>query len=272
MSYAPTPTGYRVDIGDAIARAYQTLLDNFQLAFEFAWLPFLLVLAVEVVVRVIEINLAAQLAAWMIGGGFFGLIMALILTSLILVVGFLVFGSIFAVRWHRFVLLGETSADLSLPPGWAAFVFTGVKLGLMALAGYIVLILIALLPPHVLTGLLLLIGVIAMGFLALRVSLAFPAAAIDQPIEFRTAWDMLEGNYWQLLVCVLACLLPFGVVRAIIGYIGLGSHLVIWIILQAVSLAVAFAGIAVLAALLSDVYRGIAGPARDARVRTAYRP
>ena len=90
----------------------------------------------------------------------------------------------------------------------------------------------------------------------MRVSLVFPAAAIERPITLREGWDVMAGNYWRLFACILGCYLPFGVVHYIVDKIGSDVPSILWIVFQAAALAVSFAGVAVVAAMLSDVYRG----------------
>lgn len=244
MSYWPAASGNQIDMADAIVRAYRNLLDRPQLAVELGWLPWALIVGTEF------------LAFILAGGGIFGLL----LSSLVRGAGFLVFGTVFVVRWQRLILLEEVRSDTLFPPGWAPSIIAVIKLGLLILLGFIVLSVLAALPPHVLTGPLAVIGGIALALASLRFSLVFPAAAIEHPMDFRTAWDRLTGNYWRLLGCTIACSLPFGIAQAILNKIAFGSSWVVLLILQAVSLAVVFAGTAVIAGLQADIYRRIVGP------------
>lgn len=242
MSY-PSPGSYQIDVIDQVGRAYRVTLDHARLAVEMALLPYAIVLA------------AALIALAAAHGGLFGWVLAAGLNALAL----LVFGAVFLVRWHRFVLLGETVGGGPMPPGWTAFLIALIKLGAAMVVVWLALVLLAVLPPHFVTAPLSIIGGVALGFVALRVSLVFPAAAIERPIEFRTAWDWLAGNFWRFFVCVLACYLPFAVVQLVIGVIGGLFPALFWILFEALRLAVSFAGAAVVAALLSHVYREIAG-------------
>ena len=180
----------------------------------------------------------------------------MILALLVQAGGFAVFGTVFIVRWHRFILLGETTPESLFPPGWATFFLTAVKIGLLAFVGVLVLVLIAAIPPHFLTVLIAIAGYIALAFAVARLSLVFPAAAIERPISLREAWDLLAGNYWRLFACLLACYVPFGIVHYIVNQIAGGAPSILWIVFQAIGLAVSFAGVAVVASLMSDVYRG----------------
>jgi hypothetical protein len=242
MSVMASPSEQKIDIAASVRAAYTAVMDNARLAVDLAWLPFAILVGVEIV-------------AWLAGGGgWFGMILALLVRA----GGFAVFGTVFIVRWHRFILLGQTTNETLIPPGWSTFFLTAVKIGLTVFVGAFVLVLIAAVPPHFLTALIAIAGYIALALASARVSLAFPAAAIERPISLREAWDLMAGNYWRLFACLVACYLPFGVVHYIIvDKIGGELPSILWIIFQIVGLAVSFAGVAVVASLLSDIYRGL---------------
>jgi len=241
MSYSPTPRTYRVDVADETIGAYRTVLDNARLLVEIALLPFAIILA-------------AELSMLILPGGAFGRLVAALLNAAAL----LVFGTVFVVRWHRFVLLGESVAGGLLPPGWGAFLLTTIKLAVPVFICWIVLVFIAVLPPHLLTLPLTAIGGIALTLAAMRVALAFPAAAVERPVGLMTAWQWIEGNFWRLFVCLVMCNLPFVVARYVITRIGLSFPGIFWIVFEGLQLAVLFAGVAVVASLLSHIYREIA--------------
>jgi hypothetical protein len=249
MSYlSVAPGSYRIDVVDEVGRAYRAVLDNVQLVGEMAFLPYLIVLA-------------AELLAWLVtGGGFFGRLLAGLIHAVVL----LIFGTVFIVRWHRFVLLGESVSGGLIPSGWTPFVIAGIKLGIVLVAGWVALIVVAALPPHFLTNPRSMIGGIALALLALRLSLIFPAAAIERPLGLQAAWGWVEGNFWRLFACALACYLPFVVVQLVLGWIAAIFPSLLWIVFEALRLATAFVGSAVVAALLSHVYREIAATSAPA--------
>jgi hypothetical protein len=242
MSYPPAPRTYQIDVIDQVGRAYGAVFGRAQLVGEMALLPYLIVLAIGFVALLFS------------GGGYAGHALA----ALIGAVGHLVFGSVFLVRWHRFLLLGEAVSGGLIPPGYGDFMIAAIKLFAIGIAAIILVTVIGLLPPHVLTGLLSLIGGIAIGFTMLRVALIFPAAAIGRPIALRTAWDLMAGNYWRLFAGAFACVLPFAVLQTAIYAIAAAFPSMLWIVFEAARLAVSFAGLAVLYAMLSHLYRDIA--------------
>jgi hypothetical protein len=241
MSYAAPSYDSKIDIGASVRAAYATVFDNARLAVELAWLPLAILLGIEIL-------------AFLLGGG--GLL-GRALGGLIHAVGFIVFSTVFAVRWHRFVLIGENIAVGLFPPGFAGFVVAAIKIGVAVAVGYIVLAVIAVLPPHILTVPLAVIGGIALALASVRVSLIFPAAAVERPISLRQAWHLMTGNYWRLFACVLLCALPFGIVNYLAEQIGGTLPWVLWFVFEAIGMAVMFAGLAVVASLLSDLYRGL---------------
>ena len=246
MSYSASPdVTYRIAIGDAASRAYGSVLNNFRLAAAFAWLPLAIVLGMEVIGLIVG------------GGGFVGRILA----SLAGVIGFLLFGTTFAVRWSRFILLGEKQSGELFPPGWRPMMVVTVKICLGILAGAVVVALIAMPAPFWLKILIWALGALAIVILSPRFFLAFPGAAIERPLALRGAWDVIEGNYWRFLACVLISYLPLAVVAHLVARVGATTaSSAAWIGFEVVRLAITFADVAVLYTMLALIYRDVAGP------------
>jgi len=243
MSYPSAPPRiYQIDVVNEVGRAYRAVIDHAQLVGEIALLPYLIVLATELVALLIPGTAIASR----------------VLAALIHALGLLVFGTVFIVRWHRFVLLRESVGGGLIPPGWVEFMIAGVKLGAIVFAGWVALVLIALLPPYFLTIPLSAIGGVALTLFTLRVSLIFPAAAIGRPVGLQTAWDWVAGNFWRLFACVFASYFPFVVVQMLIGGLASAFPSLTWIVFEALRLAVSFIGAAIVAALLSHLYREVA--------------
>src|SRR5690348_18470160 len=126
MTYAASPSEQKIDIAASVRAAYTIVTDNVPLVMDLAWLPFAILVGAEIV-------------AWIVGGGgWFGMILALLVRA----GGFAVFGTVFIVRWHRFILLGETKSETLIPPGWSTFFLTAVKVGLAVFVGVLVLVMI----------------------------------------------------------------------------------------------------------------------------------
>jgi hypothetical protein len=241
MSYpSASPRTSPIDVIDQVGRAYRLVYDRMQLVVEMALLPYLIVLGAELVAVLMPNGVAGSILAALIHG-----------------IAFIVFASVFYVRWHRFVLLGESVSDAFIPPGWTEFLIAEIKVVGILVAGWLLLVVLASLPPTFLMVVLSSVGGVALALAALRVSLIFPAAAIGEPIGLRTAWDRVEGNFWRLFACVLAAYFPFGVAEMIVTAIGGIFPSLLWIVFEALGLALALAGMAVIATLLSQLYRDI---------------
>jgi len=246
-SSAVSGGGYEVHTHETVHRAYEAVFQNLQLLVGLAWLPFVLVLAAEIVGMAIGWGgEAGHLLAWMLGG-----------------LAFLVFGTTFAVRWFRHLLLGEAATGELFPTGWRPLFFASLTIALLVFAGGIVVALLGmfLLP---LGYLIWLVGSILVVLGALRVMPMLPAAAVERSIDLRTAWDILAGNYWHYVACALICYVPFALIEAIVGEADAGIGFVLWLIMEVIRIAVTFLGLACLYAMLADVYRGLTGIGRGA--------
>jgi hypothetical protein len=257
MSYSSAPRAHQIDVVDQVGRAYRAVLDHAQLVGEMALLPYLAVVAIVIVEHLVFGATLGFVAAGSMGAGLIGFALSAIVALIVPMVMMLVF-SVFVVRWHRFVLLGEAVSGGLMPPGWPEFVVTAVKVGIALFVGWLILMVIALLPPHFLTLPLAGLGGVALTLAALRVSLVFPAAAIGRPLPLRTAWDLLAGNFWRLFAAAFACYFPFLVVQMLIHGIGSWFPSVLAVVFEVARLAAAFGGAAVVSALLSHLYRDIA--------------
>jgi len=266
-------SGYKIPILASIGRAYRSVFGHLRLAASFAWRPLVIILLIELVGP-----------ALLLGRN------RLLLLALVPTIGFLFFGSIFIVRWYRFVLISDSDNSGLFPLGWRPFLVVCLQLALLFLASIVIQIvnlaiathnLFALSPETIrpLPPIIVLAStiwfVIAL-FLGFRVCLVFPAAAIERPIGFGTAWNLLAGNYWRLLLCAIACYLPFHIAGSVAEGMGIfvdwrstvlfivgGGRSPGWVLSRALSLAIAFAGVGVVAALLSNAYREITGEGRD---------
>jgi hypothetical protein len=125
--------------------------------------------------------------------------------------------TLFAVAWHRFVLLGPTSARPRPIPPWRhrhwyflgyllllEFVFyvpTDLPL-LFAVSTYVQVPI----SPWVILGAYM--SNLAVLYLAARLSLVLPARAIDQELTLRQSWRRTQGQGLRLLAATLLSMLP----------------------------------------------------------------
>jgi hypothetical protein len=258
MSDAASLLPPKIDVAASVRFAYAAVINNARLAIALAWLPFAILAVVQIVDSMLDDD------RWFVR------IPVVLIDAAV--------WAIFLVRWHRFILLEETTAKSLFPPGWAAYVWTGVKLWLLLsfglLVGFALFLFMEIIAPVSSTGAIAIGGMISLVFvLALvwaRISLAFPAAAVGRPITLvADAWELARGNYWRLVACLIACCAPF-----VIFTYGIGSIAdVLPSMLRSTSpfldLAVLFAGAAVVASLLSHIYRRLSPVEPQAAERRA---
>ena len=237
-------SAYKIDILRAVEDGFSHAFRNWSALTNLAWLPYVIVIV-------------TQLIGFGISGG--GLVGAL-LGSLLYTFGFLAFGTVFLVRWHRFVLLGEDHSDELFTTPWRHYFFAAVKLTLVVAVSWIILVYLSLIAPRFLTvPLFAIVGGISLIILSVRVSLVFPAAAVDRPLTFREAWDRIAGNTWRYFASAGICWIPFAFAGVGLEVVGNTDGWIVWLVCQVLAIGVYFLGMAVVAGLLSEVYRGIVG-------------
>jgi len=183
-----------------------------------------------------------------------------------------------AVRWHRFVLLGERGGPL-----WGRFevryLWTGFKLilcgCLLAIVGGLLLFLVSFngeaaggLAGGQVSKILAACIMIAIyfGFTVwlIRVSVAFPDAALGEGGSIGAAYRRTTGNAWRLLGYSLIVQIPLSVVVALVqmalagafaALLGASAKLVVTVLMLPLSLYVAMIGIT----MLSVAYRELVG-------------
>jgi hypothetical protein len=195
----------------------------------------------------------------------------------------LVFAAI-AISIHRLVLLNETKDD-----GIALFAArtvrfalwaTAVQLGWFAIAILWVVPLFLSAPGSPLPSLIGVVSLVLYGiqlFVAVRLSLVFPAIAADHaagPVRdvARWIWSIARGHWWRLALSGLFAVLPlavgFGIVALVImavlrGHDVAPADVAFWVGTIVQAIAEPF-GIALAAAALSWIYRfAMVAPGRE---------
>lgn len=135
---------------------------------------------------------------------------------------FAAFFTLFAVTCHRLVLVPSGRVRGIQRPRWSAresrFLFWVLTLWLAYLVVWWLAMLVSanLLPNDEVAGWLKVIESVASVpalYLIARLSLVFPATAIDRPTGLRWAWQASRGNGWRLVVVVTV--LPWLVSRLV---------------------------------------------------------
>ena len=198
---------------DVVAQSYRVLL-----AQPGAWLAALLVpLAIEMAVQLAFFTLygpeltlaqyAPQQADPMLFVRFLGMLLCLMIAYVL-----------FAVSWHRFMLLGPGERPRLLPGVLGRHMrFAGMSFAVSLLVGLAVAVPIALLTLLRVQSViaLLLVGVLAMA-LFVRWQLIFPAIALDRRLTLGEAWQRSRGNALKLFWGLLLSALPWALVGAVL--------------------------------------------------------
>ena len=179
--------------------------------------------------------------------------------------------TLFAVNWHRLVLLGPGQAAAGLGVRWGArettFLVRSLMLGfgIGAVMGVPLLAISAVLQRTPVGLPILGLVIVAAVFLSLRLSLVFPAIAVDLPYGFAQSWKDTAGGGLRLLAAMLAAsaplwaaLLLFVASAGVSGLAGAAPFAVLFLD-RAGGYVVAAAGLTV----LSLVFRRRAGRSAD---------
>lgn len=199
--------------------------------------------------------------------------------------GFLIMflaSAVAAVRWHRFVLMGEGNGVLVRAED-GRYIWTFIKVMLLYFVAIVALALVFVGIAGIagassdagnsgLTSILMLIfgiGIVAAYLLVLgillRLMLALPDAAIGQPGKVIGVFSASQGNTWRmvgygLLIGLIYTVILFGLVL-IMGLLGavLGGGAIAVLLLGAVGLAAYFYFLMLQITMLSVAYREIVG-------------
>ena len=174
-----------------------------------------------------QTKLAGWLGAQLAAAGYASP-MSSVLCDGLLVLGFNLARIVFVapLGWavHRWVLLGQGWNELALP----------VKPGQRRLARWMAALAVAAFFAVVITEiawlwgwrappLVMVVPLLAGGFVGVRFCLAGPAIALDVPAPWRASWDVTRRHHWFAAGSFLLTMLPLSAVSAI-GIVAWGQH------------------------------------------------
>lgn len=122
----------------------------------------------------------------------------------------------YAVRWHRYSLLGQDEynfADIApRPRDWRYFGY-GLLVGLSL--GVVLSLALTLFSGVAAAGggtssLLVIVLVVATFYTIARLSLVFPGAAVDAAVTLGDSWRRTRGNGWRIMLLMAVTTLPVG--------------------------------------------------------------
>ncbi len=224
QSAAPPPQPVReLPIAETISSAYKSVFENFAVWLRIMLAPAILsvpiayfgqMLVAEEQARLTEMGLegpelttAFMSAAWA----------ELLLANLVSFVPYV----LFAVAWHRFLLLGEKPASplsvLFPVARHIRFYFYTLLLVLVigvaaALVGIVGALIAALLSgaagANALQAPLFLLLFVVTLYVTARLQFTFPALAVDEKYGFGDSWRNTRGQGWRFLLALSCCFLP----------------------------------------------------------------
>ncbi len=201
---------------------------------------------------------------------------------------------IFAVAWHRFVLLGPAKADpKTLPPlgarhlrfAVALFALVAIMFGVVLALGLLMAHLMALFggvpvgvgeqlgPASAPILLLALAFAMVILYVFLRLSFVLPAISVDEAYKFKDSWRNTRGQGWSLVGAVLLASLPLLLVGMILTlFFGMGvaqsegPGFTVLSLFFLVSAALSYISSALTVSILSMAFRTCTGwyPGEDA--------
>ncbi|MFN4282792.1 MAG: hypothetical protein ACK4NA_09150 [Alphaproteobacteria bacterium] len=170
--------------------------------------------------------------------------------------GYFVIG--FAVRCHRYYMNGEEPEDAASEVRTAILAY-GILLvkciGLLLLP----LALAAFIPASLELPEIWLVGLAAPAilldfYLAARMSIFFPIAAIGGHVPMRDFWFFSKGYAWKLFLILAFAPWPISLALKLIEWLASGQSLLLQVPLYVVAALLSFIGIAVLAIALSRAF------------------
>ncbi len=144
----------------------------------------------------------------------------------------LIVTTLFSVTWHRRYLAPEESVTVAATLSWSSRHWRFLRAMLilfaiyMALAMLLTIVLAVLALPVGLTAntpaqfgpipLLFLLALPVLVYCLIRLSLLFPAAAVDERLSVKTCWQRTKGNGWRILSIYIVASIPlFLVITAV---------------------------------------------------------
>lgn len=135
--------------------------------------------------------------------------------------------TIFGVTWYRLNLMGPNAGAPVIGFQWQSQHWRFLRYVILVMLANIVVIQLAMAPIMVSAegaagasmggALFTLIALIGLGYVLVRISFVFPAAAVGEQYGFKHAWRHSVGQGWRLLLGLFFVLLPLIALMAFIA-------------------------------------------------------
>lgn len=172
----------------------------------------------------------------------------------------------YLIAVHRFILLGEVTGSYSLNPQEPRFLrFWGWSLALTALV-IVPAILMSFLTeqgaPVPFVAVLSILLVAAILFFAVRLTILFPAIAVDAPgARVENAFADSKGNFWRIFLIFIVTALPvmlFAMLLVALGLQSINRVGLVGIVLQIFGAFLGVLGYALSVSVVSRIFQALA--------------
>jgi len=208
----PSPAGRgKVPVWRTAIESYGFVFSNLDRFFALGWLPLLITFAGYMASDVLDDvggGENASVADWVSDIGLEAVSLAMY--------------AVFAVRWHRFFLLGEHESVFSeflVARNWRFLGYT-LLLDFAPFAPMFIMSHVAIETTNVLFGLYSWAASILI-IVLLRFSLVLPGTAVDRPLGLGEAWHKMLGHTWRFIgaffLVAILYVIPFWIVSAVFG-------------------------------------------------------
>jgi hypothetical protein len=198
MSIGPPPSAVQdLQVGDTVKAAYASVFGRFATLIRAALVPLVISFLLY------GLQLAAR-----------GSPALVVLADLLLLLPY----TLFAVTWHRVVLLGPAAMPAQMTPVWQrrhwrflgyTLIVTAISYGFSLLYGPLIVPLITGSSAISLWQALLLMFMLLLAtYVILRLSFVFPAVAVDEGYGFAEAWRHTKDQGLRLMAAMFLTLIP----------------------------------------------------------------
>jgi hypothetical protein len=149
---------------------------------------------------------------------------------LVLLIYAVIYGAIailYSVAWHRAYLLPGQSTTVGGAYRWhmrqTRFFFNylkifGTVIPFMLIAGVVIGMITAPLATHWAIAVIQIAYIVVGGWIFARLSMLFPATAVDRHMKYAEGWRLTQGNGWRLLGIIVLVAIPMWVIALPVNF------------------------------------------------------
>jgi hypothetical protein len=237
--------------------SWNKTFDNFKIFFDVAFIPFFLVLILNVITTYNDdfiLNLFENkgLSAYIRGSASTRLVDLFLVTPLV---------SIFLVNWHRYVIFNGKKPwrliKFDLSRYTFVFIWAGIKIAIVTLIPFFLLLYLNIfLFAKYIKVMLFFVGFIyaLLIFVYCRLIIILPAAAAENDISLKRIFNLSKGNFWKIFLLFLLMLLTIFAISFALAFIFPETNLITWFLYQLSNTILLFVFGALFAGCISKLY------------------